>query len=166
METAAEDKDVPASPDGAVHIDTADPAADPEIPEPPPANPNNLPRFMIPGASTEELFTDHQDDLHDDGDFGDSDEEGDEAKGHETAADEAMAERMISVVTQDDDRQVIDDICNSEIIPRFVHDQDLAVKKQPDDWKAPARKTKQGEPAFDSLDNPGGWNDFVYLRIF
>ena len=57
-----------------MHIDTADPAADPEIPELSPANPNNLPHFMIPGASTEELFTDHQDDLHDDGDFGDSDE--------------------------------------------------------------------------------------------
>ena len=43
---------------------------------------------------------------------------------------------------------------------------ELKLPKTSDGWVNPDTKTVKGEPAFDKLDNPGGFSSFSYLPVF
>ena len=48
-------------------------------------------------------------------------------------------------------------------------DEDSAkvkLPKVPEDWSAPAVQRDRGEPSFECVDNPGGWDSYVFKPVF
>ena len=42
----------------------------------------------------------------------------------------------------------------------------MKLPKIPEDWSAPAVQQDRGEPSFKCVDNPGGWDSYVFKPMF
>ena len=104
-----------------------------------------------------------------DGDGGDSDEEGEEMEIHE----EAMTLAMIGRHENEDNFMATESISSGNI--GFVVGKEKILESTPTDildslpktpagWERPAKKDPN-EPDFEDVDNPGGWSDFVYRPV-
>ena len=87
-----------------------------------------------------------------------SNEEGEDAEVHDTAARNAVADRAADAGELADDENTVK--------PRRVYDPLLPTRGVPEGWEPPPVKTHKGEPEFESVDNPGDWNRFVFAPKF
>ena len=105
-----------------------------------------------------------------DGNGGDSDEEGEEYEIH----DEAITKTLLNRHCQEDDFLACENISARDIafvvgkkevmdvIPEAILS---TVSKIPSDWVPPPKKDPL-EPDFKDVDNPGGWNSFIFRPIY
>ena len=105
-----------------------------------------------------------------DGDGGDSDEEGEEMELH----DEAMTLAMIGRHENEDNFMATESISSGNI--GFVVGKEDVLDSTPTDildnlpktpagWQRPAKRDPD-EPDFEDLDNPGEWSDYVYRPVY
>ena len=101
-----------------------------------------------------------------DGDGGDSDEEGEECEIH----DEAITRSLLNRHDHSDDYMACENISagdiafvlgKKEVIDVMPEDILDTITKVPSDWVSPPKKDPD-EPDFKDLDNSGGWNDFIF----
>jgi hypothetical protein len=101
------------------------------------------------------------------GDGGDSDEEGDEVLLH----DEARLEVEQDLQEAQDDNEALEDKDANSIImarnnPQMVVDPLVKLPSPPDTWVPPLPKVDEGEPMYDEVDNPGNWQEYTYCAKF
>ena len=110
------------------------------------------------------------DDEADDG--GDSDEEGVESEIFDEAFVKAMIER-----NNHEGGMHVEEINSGEIafviaedgVMNGVEDVNLSqtINKVPDDWIVPVKREEgSSEPDFEDVDNPGGWNSFIFRPVY
>ena len=143
------------------------------IETPPPVA--SVPRSQEENALEEE-FQQIIDDLNEldlvDADGGDSDIEGEECEIFDTSYASSVMERA----NNEESEVHVKEINNGDIA--FVlankgvireEDENInfeeMVKQPPDDWVKPDKKDPI-EPDFESVDNPGGWNDYIFRPIY
>ena len=51
------------------------------------------------------------------------------------------------------------------ILKKGLHSS-ISVPTEPSNWVPPAQKLEKGEPAFASVDNPGGWSQYTVRPKF
>ena len=104
------------------------------------------------------------------GDGGDSDIEGELA----AELDEGVEEATLETGTrkEDEDVALLTDknvtFLDVNDLSRFDTDEKLSsyIPTPPVDWLPPISKNNLGEPSFDKVDNPGGWNNFCFRPEF
>ena len=105
-----------------------------------------------------------------DGDGGDSDEEGEECEIH----DKAITRSLLNRHDHSDDYMACENISagdiafvlgKKEVIDVMPEDILDTITKVPLDWVSPPQKDPD-EPDFKDLDNPGGWNDFIFRPVY
>ena len=104
--------------------------------------------------------------LENDADGGDSDVEGEEMQDFMEVANVANAEKNETAYDMFDVNEDVFSfaIADKHVKNNIIIDEDEILKKvhrPPEGWVAPAPQSS-AEPAFASLDNPGGWSDYVY----
>ena len=133
------------------------------------ATSSSSPRFLTqPNDASETLnLADVQEDQDDDGD-GDSKASVDELEELNQSFSLASLDRLqILVKLEDDtDEAVLDKESNQVWFDLADWDESTQLPKIPEDWVAPRRSTKHGEPEFSSVDNPGEWPDFTFRPHF
>ena len=105
-----------------------------------------------------------------DGDGGDRDDEGEECEIH----DEAITRSLLSHHDHSDDYMACETISagdiafvlgKKEVIDVMPENILETITKVPSDWVSPPKKDPD-EPDFKDLDNPGGWNDFIFRPVY
>ena len=105
------------------------------------------------------------------GDGGDSDEEGEDAEVHDAALEEVLLQRTAEVVAGEDDDQLVDDNDKTAVMLHrgaitSVEARCLELPGPPKDWVPPPTKIAFGKPGFEYVDNPGEWSEFTYRPEF
>ena len=80
----------------------------------------------------------------------------------------AQRERLEVLVKIEDDveESANDNAKNCLLIAEAVEDHNMKIIKPPEDWTAPAPKTRKGEPDFVDVDNPGNWDRYTFFPVF
>jgi hypothetical protein len=110
------------------------------------------------------LMADIEEDENEEGDGGDSDEEGEDCALFDDAACEALLENDFP---SDESNAVLDTPKKNEVLmlKDGMHSQ-LKVPGAPLSWKPKACATAKGEPEFGDVDNPGKWSEFTFRAEF
>jgi hypothetical protein len=86
----------------------------------------------------------------------------DEAQDLGEAVEEALRDRLMLLVKDDDDVE-------ASASPNWIMKKgigEISMPKPPDDWKPGVPDTRRGEPAFEFVDNPGDWPEYTFKAKF
>lgn len=127
---------------------------------------DGLPSYLVRTVGRGEglNMVDVREDIQEEG-FGDSDNEADDLLEHDTAMEEAMAERRELAGVEEEETVEFNDR-NAILLQKGAAGPAIKLPGPPTNWSVPARKEAKGEPIFSLVDNPGGWHEFTYRPEF
>jgi len=104
------------------------------------------------------------------GNGGDSDNDADVADEHHDAMVEVIQDRLERLALGEEDDEVLELADSAVLLHRGELDAaralGITIPGTPEDWVPPVRKIEKGEPAFETIDNPGKWSAYTFRPEF
>jgi hypothetical protein len=98
---------------------------------------------------------------------GDSVGEANKAAELEESLDETLRDRLLILIKNKGSEEEVLDTEQNHVLLKKGLAAEISMPSVPPDWIPPNPKVSKGEPKlFDSVDNPGGWEEFTYRPKF